>query len=251
MAVGEALRSARKEKGYSFEYLEEATKIRAKYLEALENEEFDILPGPVYAKAFLRTYAKYLEINTEEIMEEYGQITQDNQPPVEEKKQADPEPVISGNKMWRYVAAGLAIVSLLAFNTFYNNSGQTKDNKPDLPKTAQDNLNSSAEKTPSQINVPTKPRTPQEMDGVRVVLKVTEKQSWMQVEADGNTVFSGLVGAGEMKDFKAQEKIFLHVGNAGVVEVNVNGKNLGRLGENGKVVRIPFNAGEDPKLTQG
>lgn len=252
MQIGEALRNARNEKGYSLKYLEEATKIRAKYLEALENENFDILPGPVYAKAFLRTYAKYLELDTEEIMAEYNGLSNNNdtQPPAEETKHIDLEQSSAVAKRWKYVVAGLAIVSLFAFNAIYNKS-QGRDIKPELPKTAQKQPNTQ-EPSPGNLKTPSKDTNNEKDQGVRVVLKVNDQQqSWMQVEADGNTVFSGLVGPGEMKDFKAQEKIFLHVGNAGAVEVNVNGKNLGRLGENGKVVKIPFTSGEEPKLKEG
>ncbi|GAB6180724.1 DUF4115 domain-containing protein [Desulfotomaculum defluvii] len=251
MQIGEALSNARKEKGYSFRYLEEATKIRAKYLEALENENFDILPGPVYAKAFLRTYSKYLELDTEEIMAEYSRICNNTQPPVEETKEVEIEPTSKENKKWRYLVAGLAIVSLVAFNSIYNRD-QGLDNKPELPNTVQEQPNNQTDQPSKDIKPSAQGVAPQNNQGVRVVLRVTEQQqSWMQVEADGNTVFSGLVGPGEMKDFKAEEKIFLHVGNAGAVEVNVNGKDLGRLGENGKVVKIPFTSGEEPKLKEG
>lgn len=244
MPIGELLKNARMKKDYSFEYLEEATKIRAKYLEALENEKFDVLPGSVYAKAFLRTYAKYLELDTEEIINEYNQLKNENPTPVVETKIDDSEPIISGGKKWRYVAAGVAVVSLLVFNSLYSAGKRAEDNKPELPKTVQ------KQPTENNKNI-APPQTPAQIEGVRVVLKVTDKESWMRVEADGNTVFSGLVEPGEMKDFQAQEKIFLHVGNAGAVQVNVNGKDLGRLGENGKVVKVPFTAGEEPKLTQG
>ncbi|MEG6521730.1 helix-turn-helix domain-containing protein [Desulfotomaculum sp. 1211_IL3151] len=251
--IGEALRNARNEKGYSLKYLEEATKIRAKYLEALENENFDILPGPVYAKAFLRTYAKYLELDTEEIMAEYNGLSKNNdtQPQAEETKPFDPEATTSIAKKWKYLVAGLAIVSLFAFNSLYNN-GQNQDNKPEIPKnTAQEQPNTQGP-SPENLNTPGQATNNEKDQGVRVVLKVNdEQQSWMQVEADGNTVFSGLVGPGEMKDFKAKQKIYLHVGNAGAVEVNVNGKNLGRLGENGKVVKIPFTSEEEPNSKEG
>ena len=51
--------------------VESATKIRAKYLRALENEEWDALPGPTYVKTFLRTYAEYLGIDARSLVEEY------------------------------------------------------------------------------------------------------------------------------------------------------------------------------------
>ena len=53
--------------------VEERTKIRAKYLRALENEEWDLLPGPTFVKTFLRTYAEYLGLDARLLVEEYRQ----------------------------------------------------------------------------------------------------------------------------------------------------------------------------------
>lgn len=255
MSIGEVLRNARIKKGYSFEYLEEATKIRAKYLEALEKENFAVLPGQVYAKAFLRTYAKFLELDTEEIMNEFCQMNNEA-PPEAEKDKHEAEPTDTGSKKWRYVAAGVALISLLAFNALYNIGDRPEDSKPELPKTVQqppaENQNNIPPDTnPAPDNPPQANQPPQQVEGVRVVLKVTEGQSWMQIVADGKTVFTGTVNPGETKDFQAEEKIYLHVGNAGAVEVNVNGKELGRLGESGKVSKKTFSAGEEPNITQG
>lgn len=52
--------------------VEEKTKIRAKYLRALENEEWSLLPGPTYAKTFLRTYADFLELDSKSLLEVYA-----------------------------------------------------------------------------------------------------------------------------------------------------------------------------------
>ena len=53
--------------------VESETKIRAKYLRALENEEWDLLPGPTFVKTFLRTYAEYLDLDPRLLVEEYRQ----------------------------------------------------------------------------------------------------------------------------------------------------------------------------------
>lgn len=51
--------------------IEDETKIRAKYLRALENEEYNLLPGPAYVKSFLRTYADYLGLDSRELVDVY------------------------------------------------------------------------------------------------------------------------------------------------------------------------------------
>jgi cytoskeleton protein RodZ len=69
--IGETLREARIRRRIDMAEVEEATKIRAKYLRALENEEWELLPGPTYVKTFLRTYADHLELDSRRLVEEY------------------------------------------------------------------------------------------------------------------------------------------------------------------------------------
>jgi cytoskeletal protein RodZ len=70
-AIGDRLREARMRQKIDIADVEAATKIRAKYLRALENEEFGLLPGPTFVKTFLRTYAEYLGLDATLLVEEY------------------------------------------------------------------------------------------------------------------------------------------------------------------------------------
>jgi cytoskeleton protein RodZ len=70
-AIGERLREARMRQGLDLTEVEVATKIRAKYLRALENDEFSMLPGSTYVKSFLRTYAEYLGLDAQLLVEEF------------------------------------------------------------------------------------------------------------------------------------------------------------------------------------
>jgi hypothetical protein len=69
--IGSTLREARIRLRIDMSEVETRTKIRAKYLRAIENEEWDLLPGPVYAKSFLRTYGDYLGLDSRMLVEEY------------------------------------------------------------------------------------------------------------------------------------------------------------------------------------
>jgi cytoskeleton protein RodZ len=71
--IGETLREARMRRRIDMTEVEAATKIRAKYLRALENEEWDLLPGPTFVKTFLRTYAESLDLDSRLLIEEYRQ----------------------------------------------------------------------------------------------------------------------------------------------------------------------------------
>jgi cytoskeleton protein RodZ len=70
-AIGERLREARMRQGLDLTEVEVATKIRAKYLRAMENDEFSMLPGTTYVKSFLRTYAEYLGLDAQLLVEEF------------------------------------------------------------------------------------------------------------------------------------------------------------------------------------
>jgi cytoskeleton protein RodZ len=70
-AIGDALREARMRQKIDITEIEAKTKIRAKYLRAMENEEFDLLPGSTFAKSFLRTYAEAVGLDSHRLVEEY------------------------------------------------------------------------------------------------------------------------------------------------------------------------------------
>src|SRR5215218_1443236 len=69
--IGATLREARMRQRIDISEIESETKIRAKYLRALENEEWDLLPGPTYVKSFLRTYAEALDLDAKLLVDEY------------------------------------------------------------------------------------------------------------------------------------------------------------------------------------
>jgi cytoskeletal protein RodZ len=69
--IGSTLREARMRARIDISEVEARTKIRAKYLRAIENEEWDLLPGPVYVKSFLRTYGDYLGLDTRLLIDEF------------------------------------------------------------------------------------------------------------------------------------------------------------------------------------
>jgi cytoskeleton protein RodZ len=71
--IGETLREARLRQGVDIAEVEQATKIRAKYLRALESEEFDRLPGATFVRTFLRSYAEYLGLDSQLLLEEFRQ----------------------------------------------------------------------------------------------------------------------------------------------------------------------------------
>ena len=70
--IGNSLREARLRQHLDFPQVEQATKIRGKYLRALEEEQFDVLPSQTYVKGFLRTYAEFLGLDGQLYVDEYN-----------------------------------------------------------------------------------------------------------------------------------------------------------------------------------
>ncbi len=85
--IGATLREARMRARIDISEIEAQTKIRAKYLRALENEEWDLLPGPTFVKSFLRTYAQALDLDDKSLIEEYRQY-------YERPNEADLQPIV-------------------------------------------------------------------------------------------------------------------------------------------------------------
>lgn len=72
--LGNLLRTARERQGISLKEAEEATRIRQRYLEGLESDEYSTLPAPVYTRGFLRSYAKFLQLDVDEVLDEYDRL---------------------------------------------------------------------------------------------------------------------------------------------------------------------------------
>ena len=104
-SIGEKLRTTRTQKGYSIEQVARDTHIAKRFVEAMENEDFDVFPGEPYLLGFLRTYAEFLDLDSQEVVSLYKNLKIQEQPaPIDElvvKKSPRP-----------YVIAALAVLVL-------------------------------------------------------------------------------------------------------------------------------------------
>lgn len=131
--VGSKLRDARARRKLSLQEAEEATKIRARYLQAIENSDWDELPGDIYARAFIRTYGALLGLDGDRLAEEQRQL-RGSARPGERLPRVDPRPrkVVrprrgSGRQIPpRVVTAlvlALVVAALIAIGLFSGGSG--------------------------------------------------------------------------------------------------------------------------------
>lgn len=236
---GQMLQAAREEKQWSFTHTEEITKIRVRYIQALEEEKYEILPGTTYVKGYLRTYAKQLGLNSDEIIGLYN-------------ASATPEPIpvlVSDNNrvkvrpLWVRPSiiggmAVLAIVLLIAIKVL-SQSGNSLDTTPFVPAALP-----SAPQAEQTTPAPTTPVVPNPANvvantqgGLTAQLVFTQP-CWIEVRVDGQPSLQGTFTAGTTKEVKGISKIELvSVGNAGGLSVTLNGKVLPSFGKAGEVLR--------------
>ncbi|KUK83694.1 MAG: hypothetical protein XD97_0119 [Pelotomaculum thermopropionicum] len=243
MDIGDRLKEARKASGLTLEAVEERTKIRRKYIKALEEERFEVLPGPIYAKAFLKNYAKFLQLDPNEILEIYNQqfAVEQIQGVAKTSSEKEFEPGIAGRpRYWLYLVAAVIILGL-AVSVYYGvmktMSHQVNQNK----ELAQPPLSSDEQPQKPEDQLPAvEQEPPAQNHGINLVLEVKTSKCWIGAEIDGSPAFQGMLSAGQSKSFTADEEIYVTLGNAGVVEVVYNGENLGFLGRSGEVITRKF-----------
>ncbi len=250
MSIGEELRQAREQMGASLLNVENETKIRAKYIIAMENDAFDVLPGKVYVKGFLRIYARFLGLEGEALVSRYDE--QFTSQLAEEEANDAQQPVSHDTKLivpWKGLA--VAALTMLLFALIYqggamifnpNDRGQSPGISGTQNNTV-DNQGSEPDSNKSDV-VP-------EIKGIDMVLQVTGEKSWMRVVVDNESVFEGTVEPNNVKQFKGREKIWVKFGNAGAVKVRVNGKDYGFLDGPGQVVTRIFTEKDDQQMAGG
>ena len=263
--LGEKLKTARDAKGVTLTQAEEETKIRRRYLEALENEEYDIIPGVVYTKGFLKTYAAYLGLDIDEIMTDFKLLNIREEKPErpQVKFQAYTTSVSRRKRKFKWkpawltvILAAAAIITLLLFDNVWNNDRGIAVNPSDNKPKTDVNENAGGRNNPppakpaksavpnsvygSSYNQPLAQQNPAAGEQMNLVLAVRNQDSWVQVNTDGVNKFSGTMKPGQVMTFNARDRIYIKLGNAGAVEVTYNGQNLGFLGPLGTVVPREF-----------
>lgn len=258
---GQLLRAAREEKKWSLTDTEEITKISVRYIQALEEEEYGILPGTTYVKGYLRTYARQLGLNPDEIIEMYKSTTIQEEPILESPQKLRRlrpywfRPVVIGSLAVVAMVLIISIASLSPNEKKQVNAPYVPPALPSAPKVeaatpsqAQPSDKAAAPSQGEQSNeVAAAPSLEPEKNGEAdaaafqkglTAQLVFTQQCWIEVKVDGQPPFQGIFEAGTSKEVKGISKIeLLSVGNAGGLSVILNGKAYPNLGTAGQVVR--------------
>jgi len=217
--IGNSLREARLRQGVDFSEIELATKIRAKHLKALEDEEFDVLPAQTYVKGFLRTYAEYLGLDGQLYVDEFNSrfaTGEDELNPIARSNVTRHRRVDSRTVL--FVVLGIAAVTALVVAASRGTSGGS--NAP-LSKVDRDQKRQQKPKRTAKRERPTgKPHK------ANLILTASQGPSWIEVHVDspvGEQLFEGTLEQGRTQYFKAR-KLWLNVGQPASLTWKVNGK---------------------------
>ena len=241
-SFGDWLRRQREMREISLRDIADRTKISLRYLEAMEADRFDLLPAAVFAKGFLREYARYVGLSPDDVVNHYLSV---NHPEEQEaalrddtKVRSRPKPVDPGQPpVRRHWSSGL-LLALVAFVLLVLVSLAVwfVDRRHD--RTA------SSRQAPPSVMVPPAPAPkpaaapaapPQPSAPLQVSLDFTQ-DCWVEAVIDGKNRSSELRVQGEALQLEAEKSVVLTLGNAGAVEVQVNGYPLDLGKKKGDVV---------------
>lgn len=236
IGIGETLRGAREQQGRTIDEASRATRVRTDYLHALEDERFDLIGGDVYAKGFLATYARWLGLDAEPLLDLYReQVQRGDYDPHALVEHPVAKPASQGATNWVVWAAVLILVLLGAFGIVGTLGGRTPQPAAEPQIDASDTEDpTEPSATPTESATPTPSPTPTDVD----LTLLLEGNSWARVQAGGEVVYVGTLRAGEQREFTAEDQILLRLGNAGQVRLVLNGEDLGTLGASGDVIDV-------------
>jgi cytoskeleton protein RodZ len=243
-ALGERFRAAREARGLSLSDAAEQIRIRSVYLAAIEDENWNAIGAPVYVRGFLRTYARFLNLEPEEAVAAFNATMPPPSPgtpatPSSASYRPDqPSPVLSP-LTWAAAAVAIALIAFVVFNALTMRQRAAVVALAPSPGFATAAPSAQpARDIPSRAQTASAPRQPTEDRSKSLELRFVAP-SWVRVVVDGNVSMVGTFPAGTAKLFHGTNAL-LRVGNAGGVEIFVDGKSRGKLGPSGDVVERSF-----------
>jgi cytoskeletal protein RodZ len=257
-SVGRALAQARIEAGLSVDQVSTATRVRVPILQAIEQDDFSRCGGDVYARGHIRTIARAVGLDPEPLVEQYVAAHADEAVatpvvPMYEATRIRAEPR-RPNWTAAMIAAIVAIVGFVGY-TVINSSGSSTTATAQATTASPTTAKPSPTQTPLGNGVPKPPTASNSAIAAAPPGKVTVKvsaaggTSWIQAtDGNGKQLFQNSLKKGQSMTWTDDKEIKLVVGNAGAVQLFVNGKDIGLAGTMGQVAHLTYTPG-DP--TQG
>lgn len=272
--LGDLLRETREQKKLSLEDVEQGTNIRKLYIKSIEDGDYDKLPGEVFLKGFIKTYGKFLGLNSLELIEQYKKEknASTSEKEVEPTNQVQEQPVSPAQppkveeKITEKTAKPTKEKNIPKIDSFASNQAYLQPTKSNSKKniflviiiliviiggavfflSSQDTSDTKApvhttqqESTQQPEQQAQQPAPAPVVNGAEVTA-VFNEDCWTEVKVDGNVVLSETVKKGSNLNWKGNNQIDITVGNAGAIDITFNNQPVGKLGDIGAVVTKSF-----------
>jgi len=235
--LGAELRKQREIRGISLKEIADATKISRRYLEALESDDHSMLPAPVFTRGFVREFARHIGLDAEEMADRYNALAkaEADVEAEDELRHSQPLPLVRVDRNL-VVFAVLLLAFCIVVWWVWRNMG-TASEEP--VRAAETTAVEPAADTPSAEAAPEDGEVPTAEEPDRLELRIAVKEdTWVILRIDGEAETNEVLRAGDVRTFTADEEFrFEVVGNAGGVDLTLNGTPVAPLGASGRVVR--------------
>ncbi|MGH9745849.1 MAG: helix-turn-helix domain-containing protein [Candidatus Acidiferrales bacterium] len=243
---GAHLKREREMRGVSLEEVSAATRISTRFLEAIENEHWDLLPGGVFNRGFIRSVARFLGLDEDSMVAEYS---------LETRGRVDagvvPDPPMEMPRDWKPVVLATAVVILILASGafvyaryggrivahFHKKPAATEGPAASvMPSAAPSSSNGASTGTASVVPDPGAQNSVANSGTASdpLELKVeTSKAVSVMIVADGKTVFNGALEASESKQFEARETLEVTASESSAVILELNGQPVAAFGQPG------------------
>jgi cytoskeleton protein RodZ len=257
---GASFKKARESRALSLDQIAAETRISTRFLLAIENEEFHLLPGGIFNRGFVRSYAEKIGLDPEQAVADYERLAEIREP-AEPAIATASQPRRRERSLYPIAIGGLILLIIIFYvvtressNTVQTASApapvatpppaQPQPVEPALPGTPPATTSAAPEPGPPPAAAPATPPPPAALQAVRIDMDV-KATTWIKVEADGSTVNpSEILEPGMTRHFAAQKSIVLIIGNAGGLTLKINdmpAKNLGKSGQVRELKITPAN----------
>jgi helix-turn-helix protein len=245
--IGEALHSERRRLGLDLDEIEAATKIRSRYLRALEDEDWDTLPGGAYTRSFIRTYASYLGLDGERLADEYRRLHEETEeryprldpvrPPRRPGRDRGPLTTSGGGPRPALVAGGLVILLVAILIGIGLLSGGDDEGEP-AASGGQQNAGGQGEQ-----------QQPQEPPRAKLEIRATAPVWVCLIDARNRALLNGVILATGAEEGPFESGRFVVAFGNGSFEMTINGKRAQtqtepnpvgyRIGRRGGLAELP------------
>jgi cytoskeletal protein RodZ len=243
MSLGSSITQARKSAGLSIEDLSASTNIRTALLKEIESNNFANCGGETYARGHIRNIAMKLGVDPQVFLEAFEDEQLHSNRSMKDllvensvMRQPEQDRKVSWKVLATISVSSLFIVGLAQI--IISNTAPVEIPEPIASITATE----SATPSPKAVEAtPTEQATVSTGEGVELVISATRAKSWLFVsDATGRTLFSGQMSRGSSKTFRTDVSLNVKIGNAGGVDLTVNGKKVDSIGVDGEVVSVSY-----------